>query len=459
MSTQPEKGEERRVKPDYGPAALIPLLIFLVLYVGCGVAFTVMGVEDPFNKMSRYVAMIIAIILAVICFDPKRKAGEKVDIYCKNAGQPGVTQLGLMVLLAGGFAEAASAIGGEQSIVNLGVSLIPVQFLVPGIFAISAIISTCIGTSMGTLATMVPVTAALVNAANLNAGMAGAAVITGAYFGDNLSMIASTTLCAVGGVGGDMRRKFMINLSLALPAGILTIVAYAVLGLGSAAGGGVEAGDYNLITTLPYLATIVLALVGINVIVVLAISIALCGVIGLALGLTDLFTWISALSTGIESMFWLAVFAMLISGLVGIIKEYGGIDWLVRTAMKGIRGARSLQVVSGGLALLLSATIVNNVMAIIITAPIAKELNSRYHVDNSMLATVLDICSVSATMIVPHGVAALMVQEAVGGTFLDIIVYEFYPLFLIGLMLAMIWFKAARAKKNAAVYQREPQSA
>lgn len=432
---------------NYGVKALFPLVLFLALYVGCGIVFTVLGAEDPFWKMSRYVAILFAILAAILCFEPKRKFGEKVEIYCQDAGRTGVIQLGLMVMLAGGFAETCAVCGGETSIVNLGISLIPSSFLIPGIFAICAIISTCIGTSMGTLATMIPVAAALAAEANLNPGMTGAAVITGAYFGDNLSMIASTTICAVRGVGADMKSKFKVNGLLALIAMVITIILYAVLS-SSGDAQSIEYGTYQLITILPYIAALVLALFGLDVILVLAISIALSGVIGIATGNCGFFEWTQALSTGMESMFWLAVFASMISGLVGLIRNYGGIDWLVHTVTKAIRGNKSCEYIIGALSLVLCAVIVNNVMTIMILAPIAKELGERYQIAPERLATLLDIGACIAVMIVPHGTGAMMVQEAMGCTYLDIIRYQFYPLLLILGCIIMIQFIKPKASKK-----------
>ena len=419
--------ENKNLK-NYGAKALLPLLVFLVLYVGCGIVFTILGTEDPFWQMPRYVAILIAILVAIIFFDREKSITEKVDIYCENAGKPGVMQLGLMVLMAGGFANVCSQMGGQESIVNLGISLIPSYFLIPGIFAICALISTCIGTSMGTLATMIPVAAALTKGAGLNPAMAGAAVITGSYFGDNLSMIAGTTICAVRGVGADMKGKFNLNFKLALPSAILTIIAYAVLSMGSGTQ-AVEAGSYNLLTVIPYISTLVFALMGMDVILVLAISIVLAGVIGISIGNISFFEWAQSVSTGMESMFWLAVFAMMISGLVGFIRYYGGIEWLVTVVTKKIKGKKSCEYILL-LALVLCATIVNNVMTIMILAPIAKEVGQRYKINSNKLACLLDIGACVAVMIVPHGTGAMMAQEAVGATYIEILKYQFYPLFL-----------------------------
>lgn len=435
---------------NYGAKALFPIIIFLILYVGCGVVFTALGYDKPFWMMPRYVSILIAILAALVLLDPKRPVAEKMDLWCKNAGKPGVMQLGLMVLMAGGFAKACAVMGGEASIVNLGISLIPGYLLIPGLFLICAVISTCIGTSMGTLATMIPVAAALSQGAGINPAMAGAATITGAYFGDNLSMIAATTICAVRGVGADMKDKFKMNFYIALPATILTVVLYAILGMGSGAT-EVVAGDYNIITIAPYISTLVFALMGFDVIMVLAIGIGLAGIIGIIMGTTTFFGWAQAVSAGMESMFWLAVFAFMISGLVGLVSYYGGVQWLVETVTAKIKGRKSCECIVGSLSLLLSATIVNNVMAIMIASPIAKELGEKYAIAPKRLATLLDIGACIAVMIVPHGTGAMMVQEVMGSTYLEILAFQFYPLFLILSCAIMIRFGLLRTKEEKSV--------
>lgn len=441
------KKENNQIKRDYKAAALIPVVVFIGLYIGCGCLFTILGKQHPFTMMSRYTAILISVILALVCFEPRERFDKKFNIYCQSAGKSGVMLLGLIVLMAGGFSGAAKMIGGEQSIVNIGVRFIPIHFMIPGIFVLCAIISTCIGTSMGTLATMVPVAAALTKGAGLDPGMAGAAVITGSYFGDNLSMIAGTTICAVRGVGADMKGKFKVNFSLALPAAVLTIICYAVLSLGSGTS-SVAAGSYNLLTILPYVSTLLFALLGMDVILVLAIGIGLEGVIGIAVGNISFFGWAKAVSSGMEDMFWLAVFAMMISGLVGLIRYYGGIDWLVNVVTKKIKGKKSCQYIFWILSLILCATIVNNVMTIMILAPIAKEVGERYKLNMNKMACFLDIGACVAVMIVPHGTGAMMAQEAVGGTYIEVLRYQFYPLFLMLLTALNIGVGGLFHKKN-----------
>lgn len=424
-------GENSKAK-NYGWKALIPILVFLGLYLGCGTYFSIKGVDSPFWLMPRYVALMMGILTALLCFERKEKFSDKVDIYCKGAGASGVMLMGIIVLLAGGFASATAAIGGKDSVVNLGIHLIPTQFLIPGIFLICCIISTCIGTSMGTQVTMIPVAIALAQGAGLNAGMAGAAAIAGAYFGDNLSMISDTTIIATKGVGAEMKDKFVMNSKIAIPAAVLSMVLYGVLSLkGGTIAQAAEAGAYNIFTIIPYFTVIILAIVGLDVILALAIGTGLACVIGMAVGSAGFFDWAQAVGSGMEDMFWLAVFAMMVSGMLELVKTYGGIQWLVDTAMKYTKSRKSCQYVIGLLSMAISGTTLNNPVACLISAPIAKELGEEYKIAPKRMASLIDIFSCAILMVVPHDSGCLLVQQYSGCSYLDIIKYAFYPVLLL----------------------------
>lgn len=424
-------GENSKAK-NYGWKALIPILVFLGLYLGCGTYFSIKGVDSPFWLMPRYVALMMGILTALLCFERKEKFSDKVDIYCKGAGASGVMLMGIIVLLAGGFASATATIGGKDSVVNLGIHLIPTQFLIPGIFLICCIISTCIGTSMGTQVTMIPVAIALAQGAGLNAGMAGAAAIAGAYFGDNLSMISDTTIIATKGVGAEMKDKFVMNSKIAIPAAVLSMVLYGVLSLkGGTIAQAAEAGAYNIFTIIPYFTVIILAIVGLDVILALAIGTGLACVIGMAVGSAGFFDWAQAVGSGMEDMFWLAVFAMMVSGMLELVKTYGGIQWLVDTAMKYTKSRKSCQYVIGLLSMAISGTTLNNPVACLISAPIAKELGEEYKIAPKRMASLIDIFSCAILMVVPHDSGCLLVQQYSGCSYLDIIKYAFYPVLLL----------------------------
>lgn len=441
--------EEKRSQKYYGGRALIPMLVFLGLYLGCGIFFTISGTESPFGMMPRYVALMAGILVALVCYERGTKFSEKVDIYCKGAGASGVTLMGIIVLLAGGFANSVAAIGGKDSVVNLGISLIPTHFLIPGIFLICSIISTCIGTSMGTQVTMIPIAIALAQGAGLNVGMAGAAAIAGAYFGDNLSMISDTTIIATKGVGADMKDKFIMNFKIAIPAAVLTMALYAVMGMkGAGAVSAAEAGSYNILSIIPYLAVLILAVAGLDVILALTIGTGLSCVIGIAIGKVGFFDWAQAVGTGMEDMFWLAVFAMMVSGMMELIRYYGGIQWLVETAMKFIKSRKSCQYAIGLLSMAISGTTLNNPVACLISAPIAKELGVKYKIAPKRLASLLDIFSCAILMVVPHDSGCLLVQQYGECSYLDIVRYAFYPVLLILFTCITVQFGLLRTQEE-----------
>ena len=237
----------------YGAISFLPLIVFLALYIGSGIFFTLIGVEGAFKKFPRHVALLAGIIVALL-MNRGMKLEKKIDIFSENAGNPGVILIGLIYLLAGGFQGAAKAMGGVESVVNLGLTFIPSVFLVPGVFLISCFISTAIGTSMGTVAAMAPIAIGVAQAANLNIPLTAAAVIGGAYFGDNLSMISDTTISAAKGVGSEMKDKFKMNFFIALPAAIFAAIMYGIMG-----GNGSITGEhsYHIIRILPYVVVLI----------------------------------------------------------------------------------------------------------------------------------------------------------------------------------------------------------
>ena len=440
IKTRNQKKLEEREKKSYGALALLPVLLFVGLYIGCGCIFTLMKKQDPFFMMSRYTAILISVTAALICFEPKRDFGEKVEIYCGKAGKKGPVLLGLIVLMAGGFSSATEVIGGKESLVNLGVTYIPTHFLIPGVFVLCAVISTCIGTSMGTLVTMIPIACSLASGAGLNMGMTGAAAIAGSFFGDNLSMISDTTICATKGVGAEMKDKFRVNFMLAYPAAVITVVLYTVLGSHQTVKAAVS-GEYRLEAILPYLLVLILAVTGMDVVLVLTVGMTASCLIGGLSGQTTLFEWTKAVSKGMEGMFWLAVFTTMVSGLIGLVEYYGGIAWLVQVISGKIKNKKQCESIIGLLTMLVSGVIVNNTMAILIMAPIAKKLGKSYEVTPKKMASLLDIGACLAVMLAPHGSGVMMVQEAAGCTYLEILKYQFYPFLLIFCTAVSIWIK------------------
>lgn len=437
-------------KKKYGPAAFIPLLVFLALYVGCGLYFTSIGAEGAFKQFPRHVALLAGLGVALI-MNRGMRLDAKIDIFCKNAGNSGVMLIGLIYLMAGGFQGAASAMGGVDSVVNLGLRFIPPAFLIPGVFLISCFISTAIGTSMGTIAAMAPIAIAVATKGNLNMAATCAAVIGGSYFGDNLSIISDTTISATQGVGAGMKEKFEMNLLIALPAAIVAMVCYGYVG---GSGGAIEGNlDFHVIRTIPYIVVLAAALLGFNVAGVLFAGIIVCGIIGLGTGAVGFFEYIQGIGNGMADMMSITIVAILISGLIGLVREYGGIDWLVNAITSGIRNRKGAEYGIGLLSGLLSAALVNNTIAIIMSAPIAKEIGGVYKIAPKRLASLLDIFACAFIALLPHDGGMLIVTGLSGASPIEVLKYSFYIFALIFAAVITIQFGLLRTKEEKAAAQ------
>ncbi len=432
--------EERK----YGAISFLPLIIFLALYIGSGLYFTFMGAESAFSKFPRHVALLIGIVIALL-MNKTMKLDKKIDIFCENAGNSGVIIIGLIYLLAGGFQGAAKAMGGVESVVNMGLTFIPSSLLVPGVFAISSFISTAIGTSMGTVAAMAPIAIGVAEAANLNLPLTCAAVIGGAYFGDNLSMISDTTISAAKGVGSEMKDKFRMNFLIALPAAIVAIIMYWALG-----GTGVITGEHNIeiIRVIPYIIVLGAALAGFNVCGVLFTGIVMSGLIGIFEGTITILEWVQAIGSGMSDMFSITIVAILISGLIGLIKYYGGVDWLVNSIVSRIKERKDAEYGIGLLSGLLSAALVNNTIAIIISAPIAKEIGKTYHIAPKRLASLIDIFACAFLALTPYDGGMLIVTGLVDVSPLAVLKYSFYIFALIIATCITIQFGLLRTEEE-----------
>lgn len=338
--------------------------------------------------------------------------------------------------------------GGQEAMVNLGLSIIPPSLLIPGIFVMSAFVATSIGTSTGTQAAFIPIGVAVAQAADLNVAAAAAAVIARAYFGDNLSIISDTTIAATTGVGAKMKDKFKANFLIALPAAIITFIIYAIVG-----GTGHIKGDlsFNFIDVIPYLFVLIAAIAGMNVMLVLISGTVLTGIIGVARGNIGVFEWTSKIGEGMEGTFSIFLIAFLISGLVALIRYYGGIDWIVETMKKRANGPKSAEYAMSFLSGLLSAALVHNVVAIIISAPIAKELGQMYKIAPKRMASLLDIFAASALMVLPHDSGMLMAEQFGHVSYFEVLKFSYYPLILILCAVISIHIGMFRKQKNNAV--------
>ena len=411
-----------------GGLAFLPLIVFLALYIGTGVILSIMGAESTFGAFPRHVALLVGFAVAML-MTTGDSIQEKTDKFCEHMGNSGVMQVILIYLLASGFQGAAATMGGKESVVNLALHFIPVKLLIPGVFLMCCLISTAIGTSMGTIAAMGPVALSVAQGAGLSTAITAAAVIGGSYFGDNLSMISDTTISAAKGCGSEMRDKFKMNFWIALPAAVVAMVLYTMIGGGGS--GAVEAGSYNILKVLPYLLVLITALAGMNVTSVLLLGILITGVIGFATGSCGFLEWIQGIGGGMADMFSISIAAALISGTVGLAREYGGIEWFVTKIRAKIRNRRSAEYGIGLLSGVLSAALVNNTLAIIVSCPIANELGEEYHIAPKRLASLVDIFACGFMMLIPHDGGIMMLTALSGDSPFTVLKYSFYPVALL----------------------------
>ena len=402
--------------------ALIPLLLFVLLFLGVGI------ISGDFTTMPLNVAITITVIVALL-MNRKETFAKKVEVFTKGAGHSNIILMMLIFILAGAFSTTAEKMGGVSSTVNLGLSLIPQNLIIVWLFIICMFVSISMGTSVGTVAAIAPVGFGFAQATDVPAALAMATVVGGAMFGDNLSMISDTTIAAVRTQKTKMSDKFKVNFKIVLPGAIITIIILFFLTNGISID-HTKNYDYNLIKVIPYLLVLILALVGINVIIVLIGGTVLAGIIGLIDGSFGWNGLLNAISKGIIGMEDIAMIALLIGGLVGIIQHNGGIDWLlnfVRSKVKSKRGAEL------GIASLVSAADIstaNNTISIIMAGPLAKNIADEYDVDPRKSASILDIFGGCFQGLLPYSPQVISAAGVAGISPFLMLQYSIYPILL-----------------------------
>ena len=384
--------------------ALIPFLVFVVIYLGAGIILQSQGVEMAFYQFPSVTAMFIAVLVAFAM--TKGTVNERFRIFAKGAANEEVLTMLIIYLLAGAFSSVAAAMGGRDATVNLGLSLVPVHFLTAGVFIISAFMGTATGTSMGTISAIVPIAVGLADKGGLSVPMMVGACVGGAMFGDNLSMISDTTIAATRSQGCEMRDKFRVNFYIALPAAIITIIILLIVGRPEVVP-TMEALEYSIIKVVPYLLVLILALVGMNVFLVLTIGIFAAGIIGMATGSLDIFGFAQNIwsgFTGMNEVFFLTLFC---GGMSQLVIHNGGISWLIYMLRKMMKGNKSAQVGIAALVSLADCATANNTVAIVLTGSMAKDISREYQVDPRRTASLLDVFSCVFQGIIPYGAQLL----------------------------------------------------
>ena len=394
----------RDLRKRGGGLALIPFLIFIIIYLGAGLLLQAQGKEMAFYQFPSVTAMFIA-VLAAFCMG-KESINEKFSVFARGAANENVLTMLMIYILAGAFSTVAKAMGGVDSTVNLGLSVIPVQLLTAGVFVISAFMGTATGTSMGTITTIVPIVVGVADRSGLSIPMLLGACVGGAMFGDNLSMISDTTIAATRTQGCELRDKFKVNFFIALPAASITVVILLLVGRPETVA---PMGDlsFSIVKVLPYVAVLVLALIGVNVFLTLTIGIFSAGIIGMIGGELTVFTFAQAIwdgFTGMSEIFFLALFC---GGLSEMIAHNGGITWLIEKLRGMMKGNKSAQVGVAALVSLADCATANNTVAIIVSGNVARDISREYKVDPRRTASLLDVFSCVFQGIIPYGAQLL----------------------------------------------------
>lgn len=412
-----------------GLLALSPLFLLIVLIV----AFTVYSVDSSHQdtSLSLTVAFMISSIYAVTISGgmPVRK---RVDTYSKGAGANNLMLMLWIYVLAGSFAASAKAMGAVDATVNLALSILPASMILPGLFLAACFISVSIGTSVGTVVALVPIAAGLAHSMDANVGMMTAIIVGGAYFGDNLSFISDTTVVATQTQNCKMSDKFKVNSMIVVPAAVLVLIAYSVMGVGLQAPTHINEVEYMKV--LPYLTVLVTAIAGMNVMAVLTLGTLLCGAIGIgshllgASGSYDLFGWFSAMGNGIIGMGELIIIAMMAGGMLEIIRENGGIDFIINKITAHVNSKRGAELSIAALVSMVNICTANNTVAILTVGNISKKIGDRFGVDNRKAASILDTFSCMVQGLIPYGVQMLLAAGLANLSPMDILPYLYYPL-------------------------------
>lgn len=397
--------ENKNLKAKANGAALLPFIVFVLVYLATGIILNAMGVEMAFYQVAAPVCILPAIILAFIMFEGS--IDEKFNDFVRGCGDENIIIMCLIYILAGAFATVSKASGGVDSVVNFALSLIPVQYITAGIFLISCFISISTGTSVGTISAVGPIAVGVATKGNLSLPLVLGALVGGAMFGDNLSVISDTTIAATRTQNVGMKDKFRANIKIAIPAAVITFIVLLIVGKPE---GKVVLDDlnYKLILIIPYLFVLISALAGMNVFLVLTSGIILSGIIGLFTGGLTMMTFAQKIFDGFSGMFEIFLLSLLTGGLSYMVSSNGGIEWLVQKIRSFAKDVKSAEISIALLTLVTDAATANNTVAIIIDGPVAKEISKDFKVDPRRSASFLDTFSCVMQGIIPYGAQILI---------------------------------------------------
>lgn len=423
-----------------GLIALSPIAVFLIFYLAVSIAV------NDFYKMPISVAFIVASIWSVITCSRKESLKERLNIFSQGAANPDILYMIWIFILAGAFASLAKHIGAIDATVNLTLQILPPQFLIPGIFLASCFISMSIGTSVGTIVSLTPFALQLAESSGLDVPFFVAVVIGGSFFGDNLSFISDTTIAATRSQGCKMNDKFKANLWIALPASVITLMVYVVMG---------QTDTYNIANTtsqspwlvIPYLAVIGMAIAGMNVLLVLSLGILVSVLTAFCLTDIHLLDMCGYMGTGISGMGDLIVVTLLAAGMLAMIKHNGGIDYLIKWLTSHINGTKGAQTTIALLVSIVNVCTANNTIAIITVGELSKNISDRFNLVPRKVASILDTCSCIVQCIIPYGAQILLAAGLANVSPVAFLPHLYYAWALALMVVLSIAFRFPRYKE------------
>ena len=420
--------------------SILPLLLFVGIFLGFGIY------NQDFYALPSPIAALIGIVSAFVLL--KGKVNEKIDTFLKGCGDGKILTMCIIYLLAGAFATVSKATGSVDTIVNLGLNYISAAYFPVGIFVIASFLSFASGTSVGSIVTLGPIVIDLAEKSGSPLGLIGAALLSGAMFGDNLSVISDTTIAATQSLGCEMKDKFRVNFKLAFPAAIIAIVILVAIGFSQETSAvPLEQKNYNFILILPYLLVIALSIIGINVFVVLFSGLLFAGVLGMGYGTFGLMDFAKSSYEGFTSMTEIFLLSLLTGGLAALVEKAGGINFLLRNINKIINSKKTALLGIGGLVTVANFCVANNTIAILISGKVSKEITEKYGLKPQESASVLDIFACYVQGIIPYGAQILILISLSNFkmSYTDLILNSFYLHLLLVITLISIFF---RSKNN-----------
>ena len=431
---QPEKPT-----PKANPKALLPILLCLVVYLGNGIFFEY--IKPTEGQMGFYVvSVVLAFSIALIAAFLQNKSltfDEKIHICAQGIGDDNIVIMLFIFLMAGAFSGIASEAGGASSTANMLLNIIPGMFAVPGLFVIACLISMAMGTSVGTISVLAPIACAVANNGGLSLPLCVGIVVGGAMFGDNLSFISDTTIAATKTQGVEMKDKFRTNIRVALPAALITLLILVVYALMS---GGVSVGtfEFNILQAIPYFIVLGMSILGINVFLVLIVGILLFVVVGILTGSLAYSTALASMGSGISGMFETMIVTILVASIAALMKENGGFEAILEFIRKKADSKRGGMYGIAFLTAFMDIATANNTVAIVIAAPIARDITKEYGVDPKQTASLLDTCSCIVQGIIPYGAQLLVAANIAKLTSVSLIPFLIYPFVLTVFVVASI---------------------